>query len=113
MTALQVHFPVHDLAAAIRFYSAMFASAPAVLKPDCAEWMLSAPRVRFTIFTSDASRTATPGVGFSYLWRRRKNPVAGMGKRALISQWAVLGCGSECCKRTNLAKLKALCEAGA
>ncbi|MFZ3259840.1 MAG: hypothetical protein WA135_03100, partial [Thiobacillus sp.] len=102
MTARQVHFPVHDLAAAIRFYSAMFASAPAVLKPDCAEWTLHAPRVHFTIFTSDASRCATPGVGVFYLWRRRKNPAARMGKRALISRWAVLGCESECCKRTNI-----------
>lgn len=55
MTARQVHFPVHDLAAAIHFYSAMFASAPAVLKPDCAKWTLNAPRVSFTIFTSDAT----------------------------------------------------------
>lgn len=50
MSARQVSFPVHDLAAAIRFYSAMFASAPAVLKPDCATWKLKESRVSFTIF---------------------------------------------------------------
>ena len=60
MNARHVNFPVDDLAAAIRFYSAMFASAPAVLKPDCAKWTLNAPRVSFTIFTSRASRCATP-----------------------------------------------------
>lgn len=88
MNARQVNFPVHDLAAAIRFYSAMFASAPAVLKPDCAKWTFDEPRVSFTIFTSDASRCAPseprwllpcagppegPDVGFSYIRRRRKN----------------------------------------
>lgn len=60
MNARQVNFPVHDLAAAIRFYSAMFASAPAVLKPDCAKWTLKEPRLSFRIFTSDASRCAAP-----------------------------------------------------
>lgn len=58
MNARHVNFPVHDLAAEIRFYSAIFASAPAVLKPDCVKWTLNAPRVSFTIFTSDASRCA-------------------------------------------------------
>ncbi|MHB1403758.1 MAG: VOC family protein [Thiobacillus sp.] len=83
MTARQVHFPVHDLAAAIHFYSAMFASAPVVLKSDCAKWMLNAPCVSFTIFTSEASRTATPGVEFFYRCRRRKSPAAGMAKMSV------------------------------
>lgn len=60
MNPLHVNFAVDDLAAGVRFYSAMFASAPAVLKPDCAKWTLDDPRVSFTIFTSDASRCATP-----------------------------------------------------
>lgn len=64
MNARQVNFPVHDLAAAIRFYSAMFASVPAVLKPDCAKWTLNAPRVNFTIFTSDAPRCAPSEPGW-------------------------------------------------
>jgi len=50
MNPVQVNFAVHDLAAGVRFYSAMFASGPAVLKPDCAKWMLNDPRVSFTIF---------------------------------------------------------------
>jgi len=60
MNSLQVNFAVDDLAAGIRFYSAMFASAPAVLKPDCAKWTLNAPRVSFTIFISETSRCSTP-----------------------------------------------------
>ena len=59
MNSQQVNFAVHDLATAIRFYSAMFASAPAVLKPDCAKWMLNDPRVSFTIFAPDAARGDT------------------------------------------------------
>ena len=59
MNSQQVNFAVHDLATAIRFYSAMFASAPAVLKPDCAKWMLNDPRVSFTIFAPDAARGET------------------------------------------------------
>jgi hypothetical protein len=60
MNPLQVNFAVDDLAAGIRFYSAMFASAPAVLKPDCAKWTLNTPRVSFTIFISETSRCSTP-----------------------------------------------------
>lgn len=60
MNARHVNFAVDDLAAGIRFYSAMFASAPAVLKPDCAKWTLDAPRVSVTIFTSGTSRCAAP-----------------------------------------------------
>lgn len=60
MNALQVNFVVHDFAAAIRFYSAMFARPPALLEPDCAEWVLSEPSARFTIVASGVSRCATP-----------------------------------------------------
>jgi hypothetical protein len=59
MNARPVNFAVDDLAAGIRFYSAMFASAPSVLKPDCAKWTLDAPRVSFTLFMSDARRRKT------------------------------------------------------
>jgi hypothetical protein len=55
MNALQVNFVVHDLAAGVRFYSAMFVSEPAVLKSDFAKWMLNDPRVSFTICARDAS----------------------------------------------------------
>jgi hypothetical protein len=42
---------VHDLQQSIRFYSALFAAAPAVKKDDYAKWMLDDPRVNFAIST--------------------------------------------------------------
>ena len=78
MSARQVNFPVHDLAAAIHFYSSMFASAPAVLKPDCAKWTLNVPRVSFAIFTSDASRCTPSEPGWLPLARgTRESPGTG------------------------------------
>jgi hypothetical protein len=73
MNPLQVNFAVDDLAAGIRFYSAMFASAPAMLKPDCAKWTLNAPSVSFTIFISETSRCATPS-GLGWLLPRARRP---------------------------------------
>ncbi|WP_018407961.1 ArsI/CadI family heavy metal resistance metalloenzyme [Methylocystis rosea] len=49
MKRLHVHVSVDDLAGSIRFYSALFGSAPAVAKPDYAKWMLDDPRVNFAI----------------------------------------------------------------
>ena len=51
MKRLHVHMAVEDLDQAIRFYSTLFASAPSVLKPDYAKWMLDDPRVNFSIST--------------------------------------------------------------
>jgi catechol 2,3-dioxygenase-like lactoylglutathione lyase family enzyme len=46
---LHVHVSVHDLQQSIRFYSALFAAQPTVLKDDYAKWMLDDPRVNFAI----------------------------------------------------------------
>jgi hypothetical protein len=51
MKRLHVHVAVHDLQHSIRFYSALFAAAPAVKKDDYAKWMLDDPRVNFAIST--------------------------------------------------------------
>lgn len=51
MKRLHVHLAVADLEASIRFYSALFAAEPAVVKPDYAKWMLDDPRVNFAIST--------------------------------------------------------------
>lgn len=59
MNALRVNFVVHDFAAAIRFYSAMFARPPAILNSNSAEWMLPEPWMNFTIFASGAPRGET------------------------------------------------------
>jgi catechol 2,3-dioxygenase-like lactoylglutathione lyase family enzyme len=46
-----VHVSVSDLDQGIRFYSQLFGSDPAVLKPDYAKWMLDDPRLNFAIST--------------------------------------------------------------
>jgi hypothetical protein len=46
---LHVHVAVTDLLQSVRFYSALFAAQPSVLKDDYAKWMLDDPRVNFAI----------------------------------------------------------------
>ena len=52
MNRFHVHLNVTDLETSIRFYSALFAAQPAVVKPDYAKWMLEDPRVNFAISTT-------------------------------------------------------------
>lgn len=49
MKRMHVHVSVADLAVSVRFYSALFAAEPLVLKSDYAKWMLDDPRVNFAI----------------------------------------------------------------
>ncbi len=51
MKRMHVHVSVEDIANAIGFYSALFATKPAVVKDDYAKWMLDDPRVNFAIST--------------------------------------------------------------
>lgn len=51
MKRLHVHVAVDDLKQSIGFYSALFAAAPSVTKPDYAKWMLDDPHVNFAIST--------------------------------------------------------------
>jgi len=51
MKRMHVHIRVADLAHNIRFYSALFATEPAVIKDDYAKWMLDDPRINFAIST--------------------------------------------------------------
>jgi len=51
MKRMHVHVAVEDIPNAIGFYSALFATPPAVVKPDYAKWMLDDPRVNFAIST--------------------------------------------------------------
>jgi hypothetical protein len=52
MKRFHVHVSVHDLQQSVRFYSALFASPPSVLKDDYAKWQLEDPRVNFAISTA-------------------------------------------------------------
>jgi predicted enzyme related to lactoylglutathione lyase len=48
---MHIHVAVEDIPNAIEFYSALFATQPAVVKADYAKWMLDDPRVNFAIST--------------------------------------------------------------
>lgn len=67
MKRLHVHVGVSDLVASISFYSTLFATAPSVVKPDYAKWMLEDPRVNFAI------STGRDGVGVSHLGLQAEN----------------------------------------
>ncbi|MEJ2566422.1 MAG: ArsI/CadI family heavy metal resistance metalloenzyme [Gammaproteobacteria bacterium] len=51
MKRFHVHIAVDDLAANIRYYSAMFGVSPTVEKSDYAKWMIDDPRINFAIST--------------------------------------------------------------
>jgi hypothetical protein len=54
MKRFHVHVGVHDLQQSVRFYPALFAAKPTVLKDDYAKWQLDDPRVNFAISTRAA-----------------------------------------------------------
>ena len=58
MKRFHVHLAVSDLDTSIRFYSALFATEPTVVKDDYAKWMLDDPRVNFAI----SQRGTQPGL---------------------------------------------------
>lgn len=51
MKRMHVHLSVPNIDNAIGFYSALFATRPAVVKDDYAKWMLDDPRMNFAIST--------------------------------------------------------------
>ena len=51
MKRFHVHVAVHDIPQSVRFYSALFATQPTVLKDDYAKWQLEDPRINFAIST--------------------------------------------------------------
>jgi len=58
MKKLHIHIAVSDLQASIRFYSAMFAAEPDVIKGDYAKWDVNDPAVNFAI----SNQTAVKGL---------------------------------------------------
>jgi catechol 2,3-dioxygenase-like lactoylglutathione lyase family enzyme len=63
MKRMHVHMSVQDLDQSIRFYSTLFASAPTVVKPDYAKWMLEDPRVNFAISTHNGRAAGLDHLG--------------------------------------------------
>ena len=55
MKRFHAHVRVDDLESSVRFYSTLFGTEPAVLKPDYAKWMLDDPRVNFAITAGSTS----------------------------------------------------------
>ncbi len=55
MKRFHVHVRVDDLDSSVRFYSTLFGTEPAVLKPEYAKWMLDDPRVNFAITAGSTS----------------------------------------------------------
>ncbi|HYG31879.1 MAG TPA: ArsI/CadI family heavy metal resistance metalloenzyme, partial [Methylophilaceae bacterium] len=49
MKRMHLHVSVDDLEKSIAFYNSLFGSAPTVIKPDYAKWMLDDPLVNFAI----------------------------------------------------------------
>lgn len=58
MKRMHLHIGVKTIEKSVRFYSALFGTAPVKLKPDYAKWMLDDPRINFAIST----RTNKTGV---------------------------------------------------
>lgn len=63
MKRFHVHVSVPDLAASIRFYSALFRTPPVVQKPDYAKWMIDDPRVNFAISQRGGGRKGINHLG--------------------------------------------------
>jgi catechol 2,3-dioxygenase-like lactoylglutathione lyase family enzyme len=55
MNRFHVHLAVADLVASIRFYTALFGSAPIIEKADYAKWLLDDPAVNFAISTNSGA----------------------------------------------------------
>jgi hypothetical protein len=51
MKRMHIHVGVKSIDESVRFYSALFGTEPAKLKPDYAKWMLEDPRINFAIST--------------------------------------------------------------
>jgi catechol 2,3-dioxygenase-like lactoylglutathione lyase family enzyme len=77
MKRLHVHVAVKDLAESTRFYATLFGTAPTVVKPDYAKWMLDDPRVNFAISTRANERTGLDHLGVQVDSREELAEVAG------------------------------------
>lgn len=94
MKRFHVHVAVDNLGESIRFYSTMFGTAPAVVKPDYAKWMLDDPKVNFAI----SQRGHASGVNHLGIQVESAEELAGLraqlerADRALVAQ-----SGAACC----------------
>lgn len=94
MKRLHVHVGVEDLDQSIRFYSTLFASEPAVVKPDYAKWMLDDPRVNFAI---SASGHAAKGIEHLGIQVENQDELAEVYSRLTAADRPVLEEGATTC----------------
>jgi predicted enzyme related to lactoylglutathione lyase len=98
MKRMHVHVAVDDLDRAIGFYSALFATTPAVVKPDYAKWMLDDPRVNFAIST----RGKEPGLDHLGIQVDSKDELADVYARLREAGGPILEEGqTTCCYATS------------
>jgi hypothetical protein len=94
MKRFHVHVSVHDLQQSIRFYSALFAAQPSVLKDDYAKWQLEDPRINFAIST----RAGKAGVDHLGLQAESSEELEDLGARLAQADVAVTAQkGASCC----------------
>ena len=94
MKRLHVHVAVHDLKQSIRFYSALFAAQPTVLKDDYAKWMLDDPRVNFAI----SARGAKTGLDHLGIQAENGEELEEIGIRLAQAEVALTSQkGASCC----------------
>lgn len=93
MKRFHVHLHVDDLAASIRFYSALFAAEPARVEGDYAKWMLDDPRLNFAIST----RGAQPGIDHLGFQTDDADELAALKARAEAADIALLDEGATTC----------------
>ena len=93
MKRFHVHLHVQDLDQSIRFYSRLFASAPARVEADYAKWMLDDPALNFAISTRGAE------AGIDHLGIQTDDPaeLAAMKARAEAADMALLDEGQTTC----------------
>ncbi len=63
MKRMHLHVGVSDIDTSVRFYSALFAAEPIVLKADYAKWMLEDPRINFAISNSNHTAKGIEHIG--------------------------------------------------
>jgi hypothetical protein len=94
MKRFHVHIAVDDLIDSIRFYTALFAAEPSVVKPDYAKWMLDDPRVNFAV----SARGAAPGLNHLGMQVESSDELAEMRARLQTLQAEVIEeSGAACC----------------
>jgi hypothetical protein len=94
MKRFHVHVAVHDLKQSIRFYSALFAAEPTVLKDEYAKWQLDDPRVNFAIST----RGGKAGVDHLGIQAENGEELEDLGSRLAQADVAITEQkGASCC----------------